>query len=168
MASDNVGSFPVAALSAAPPPPASIGKAPKTEVQHFAEEVGASHLGIDRSALDTLFDRQQHASLVVAGISITDVVNLVEVIGQIILRIIESCPAHSDQKIVATIAKPRFWQRVRVRNIVKDNFDCSGNPRWRRDSGAVAEVLLDCGARAAGARVQHLLDEVRSDNKWLV
>jgi len=167
MANDNVGNFPVEALGATPPV-SIIGNWPKTEVQRFAEEVAASHLGMDRADLEGLLDPEQDASSVAAGIPIADLVALVEVIGQIIMSIIARCPQRSDQKIVATIAKPRFWQRVRVRNIVKENFDCSGNPRWKRDSGAVADVLLDCAARAQAAQVKHLLDEVRSDNKWLV
>jgi len=167
MTSDNVGSVPVDALSATPPA-RMIGNWPKTEVQRFAEEVAASHLGMDRADLEALLDPEQDASSVAAGIPITDLIALVEVIGQIVLSIIESCPQRSDQKIVATIAKPRFWQRVRVRNIVKENFDCGGNPRWKRDSGAIADALLDCAARARGAHVKRLLDEVRSENNWWV
>jgi len=167
MTSDNVGSVPLDALGTTPPR-RGIGNAAKTEVQRFAEEVAASHLGIDHAALEAALDSQQDASSVAAGISITDLVALVEVIGQIILNIVQNCPETSDQKIVGTIAKPRFWQRVRVRNIVKEDFDCSGNPRWKRDSGAVADALLDCAARARGARIKRVLDEVRDENNWLL
>ena len=61
MANDNVGNFPVETLGATPPV-SIIGNWPKTEVQRFAEEVAASHLGMDRADLEGLLDPEQDAS----------------------------------------------------------------------------------------------------------
>jgi len=140
--------------------------ATKTKLQLFAEEVAASHLAIDVEKLATVYPQPDGESTF--GYSAVDLVALIEIIGQIVVRIIESCPERSDERIKTAIARPTFWQRVRVKNLAKEFFDNSPRRRWRSDAGAVAEHLIDCAKRAPTDRVQQVLDEVHSQNNWLV
>jgi hypothetical protein len=144
------------------------GLPPKTELEQFCEEVAASHLQIDLAKLRTAIATAGGSSSQVSGISITDILALVELIGQIVLKIIESCPERSSERLRSSIAAPTFWQRIRVKNIAKDYFDDAAQRCWRENSGAVGDCLIQCAGGVAAARVQQILAEVQADDNWLV
>jgi len=140
--------------------------ATKTKLQAFAEEVAASHLGLDVDKVAKACAEADGASSL--GYSAVDLIALIEIIGQIVVKIIESCPERSDDRLKAAIAKPTFWQRVRVKDLAKEYFDDSPHRRWRNDAGSVAERLIECARRAETSRVQEVLDEVHNEDNWLI
>jgi hypothetical protein len=140
--------------------------ATKTRLQAFAEDVAASHLGIDVEKVAMASAEADNA--VSLGFPSADLMALIEVIAQIVVKIVETCPDGSDERLKAAIAQPTFWQRVRVKNLAKDYFVDSRHRRWRNDAGSVAQRLIECAQRADSARVQGVLDEVRSEDNWLV
>jgi hypothetical protein len=138
----------------------------KTHLQAFAEEVAANQLGVDLEKLaKACADRPSAFSL---GVSSEDLIALIEIIAQIVVKIIESCPDRSDERLKAAIAQPTFWQRVRVKNLAKDYFDESRHRRWKTAGGSIAHRLIECAQRAESTRVQAVLDEIHSEDKWLI
>jgi hypothetical protein len=140
----------------------------KTELEQFCEEVVASHLQIDLAKLRSGISTAGGTSSQVSGYSVTDILALVELIGQIVLKIMESCPERSSERLRSSIAAPTFWQRIRVKNIAKDFFDDAAQRCWREDSSAVGDCLIQCAGGVAAARVQQILAEVQADDNWLV
>ncbi len=140
---------------------------PKTELEQFCEEVVASHLQVDLAKLRSATGMTASCPTQVSGYSVTDILALIELIGQIVLKIIERCPERSSPRLCSSIAAPTFWQRVRVRNITKDILDGAAQRRWRDDSGAVSNCLIQRAGEVTPARVQQILGEIQTDANWL-
>lgn len=137
----------------------------KTELQRFAEEVAASHLGMDQAKLATAC----HEAEAAPGISPVEIVALIEMIAQVVAAVLEKCPEPDPARVVSAIARPTFWQRVRVKNLMKEYCDASPHrPIWKSAAGALADQLLDSAARSAATRVRAVLAEVQASQNWLI
>ena len=112
-------------IQAAETPAGGPQAAQKIALEGFCEEVAAAHLGLDIAKLQSICKSPEDDAPAASSYSSLDVVALVELIGQIVMAIIESCPEKSPEAFVAAVTRSRFWQRVRVKRIVKDHFDCA-------------------------------------------
>ena len=100
----------------------------KTELQRFAEEVAAGHLGMDVAKLQSACREPDAAR----GMSPADLMALIELIAQVVVAILQKCPEPDPERVAGAVARPTFWQRVQVKNLVKEYCDASPHrPAWR-------------------------------------
>ena len=113
---------------------------PPTALQKLAHKVACDVTDAECQA--DCCPEKAGASCGVAGL---DFLSLVELIGQIIQRIIENCPAN-DRRLLARARRPTFRQRVGLRAAVSEECRGCGCGRWRCRQGDIAAAVLEnCG-----------------------
>lgn len=91
---------------------------------------------------------------------------LAELIQQIILALAEDCPTN-DSLIVRIIKSPNRFQRVRFKAAAYRHCNQCHTYRWRSESGAISEAMIDEMSQMSDADVLAVVFESRHDD-WIL
>jgi hypothetical protein len=128
----------------------------KSSLEQFAEKVV-------NTALNTKPETKEGD---VGAIDIAALTQLIEVVAQVVMEVMNNCPAKST--LALSVKKPNFMQRVRFRNAVKGAVDSCGNFKLRALSGKLAEVSIAEGAKLTDDEIAKIVDESENLDNWLI
>ena len=88
------------------------------------------------------------------------IIMLFETLMPMIMELIANCQANQSY-VNASIRSPGLFQRSRFRRHVNLAIR-DGEPRWRRESHEIANIMLEDAAQATEGDVDAVIDECRN------
>ena len=122
----------------------------ESHLQNFAESVAVRVAGPQGSDDDVSLDLPA----------------LIELVMQVVMTMLDSCKAN-DSQVVKAITKPGIIQRARFKAQVFAACSSCHTSRWRDQSGAIAEAMLQQASDMNEAEVNLVVFETRHDD-WIL
>lgn len=142
----------------------------KTKLQTFAEVVTADVLGIPLEQVVQVSDLTQSRALPGAdnqAINIEGIIALIQTIMEVVMQIMGSCPNQSREAARA-VARPNYFQRVRVRRAVSNIAATYDDPNLKRLSGKIADAMISRGSGTPEPEVVDIIEETVAPDNWII
>lgn len=129
-----------------------------TLTESFAFDVVSKLSGIQKSVLEDAAENRLGALPI--GIDPVVIFELVELVGQIVLYLIDNCPNKMNpEALYDTVSKPSFMDRFRVRAVCYSVCRQSKDRRFLPYADKIADSLITAGASVPKDQILALLSE---------